>query len=212
MLDRTQFYIDGAWVEPAVPRPHQVINPANDAPIATISLGGPDDVARAVAAAKRAFPAFAATTREERIALLERIIAGYQARMGDIAAAISAEMGAPMWLASAAHAPSGMGHFFKALEILKSYDFDRDMASTRIRREPIGVVGMITPWNWPINQIACKVAPALAVGCTMILKPSENAPLDAMILAEILHEAGVPKGVFNLVNGDGGVGRGSALD
>ncbi len=210
MLDRTQFYIDGAWVEPAVPRPHHVINPANDAPIATISLGGPDDVARAVAAAKRAFPAFAATTREERIALLERIITGYQARMGDIAAAISAEMGAPMWLAGAAHAPSGLGHFFKALEILKTYEFDRDMASTRIRREPIGVVGMITPWNWPINQIACKVAPALAVGCTMILKPSENAPLDAMILAEILHEAGVPKGVFNLVNGDG-LGVGQAL-
>lgn len=210
MLERKQFYIDGAWVDPIEARPHDVINPATEEPCARISLGGKADVDRAVAAAKRAFDSFSRSSREERLALLERIVAIYQTRMTQIAEAISMEMGAPMWLANAAQAPSGLSHFAEAIRVLKHYQFERLAGSTLLLREPVGVCGFITPWNWPINQIACKVAPALATGCTMVLKPSENAPLDAMILADILHEAGVPKGVFNLVNGDG-AGVGSAL-
>lgn len=209
-FERTQFFIDGAWVDPVERRPHAIINPANEEPFGTISLGSKADVDRAVAAARRAFPSWAATRREERIALLEKIAALYSARMPDIASAISLEMGAPMWLAEAAHAPSGLAHLVQTIEILKGYAFERRMGSALVVREPVGVCGFITPWNWPINQILCKVAPALAAGCTMILKPSENAPFDGMILADILAEAGLPKGVFNLVNGDG-PGVGAAL-
>ncbi|MBU6405502.1 MAG: aldehyde dehydrogenase family protein [Alphaproteobacteria bacterium] len=208
MRELLKFYIDGHWVDPAAPRAHDVINPATEEPVARISLGSAADVDRAVAAAKRAFETFSQTSVEYRIGLLQKIMAGYQARMGDLATAISEEMGAPMWLAQAAQAPAGLGQFMGTLNALKEYQFEYMMGGVKIRREPIGVCGFITPWNWPMNQIACKVAPALAAGCTMVLKPSEMAPLDAMILAEILHEAGVPPGVFNLVNGDGpGVGQ-----
>mgnify|MGYP001810135302 FL=1 len=208
MREHLKFYIDGQWVDPVTPRAHDVINPATEEPVARISLGSAADVDKAVAAAKRAFETFSQTSVEYRAELLQKIMAAYQARMGDIATAISQEMGAPMWLAQAAQAPSGLGQFMGTLNALKEYQFEYMMGATKIRREPIGVCGFITPWNWPMNQIACKVAPALAVGCTMVLKPSEMAPLDAMILAEIMHEAGVPPGVFNLVNGDGpGVGQ-----
>jgi aldehyde dehydrogenase (NAD+) len=207
MIERLHFYIDGAWVAPVTPRTHEVINPATEEPIARISLGSAADVDKAVAAAKRAFETYSLTSRDERIALLEKIIALYQARLPEIAEAISSEMGAPMWLANAAQAPAGLGQLMGALNALKEYEFEYSKGKTRIVREPIGVCALITPWNWPMNQIACKVGPALAAGCTMILKPSEMAPLDAMILADVIHEAGVPKGVFNLVNGDGpGVG------
>ncbi|MGE0044726.1 MAG: aldehyde dehydrogenase family protein [Hyphomonadaceae bacterium] len=203
MREHLKFYIDGQWVDPVTPRTHDVINPATEEPIARISLGSAADVDTAVTAAQRAFDSFSRTSKEERAALLGKIIEVYQRRMGEVAAAISSEMGAPMWLASAAQAPSGLGHFAEALRLLNTYEFERSMNGTRILREPVGVCGFITPWNWPVNQIACKVAPALAVGCTMVLKPSELAPLNAILITEILHEAGVPKGVFNLVNGDG---------
>ncbi|MFN8640441.1 MAG: aldehyde dehydrogenase family protein [Candidatus Binatia bacterium] len=203
MTHALQFYIDGAWVDPLTPRTLDVINPATEEPIGRISLGSPADVDRAVAAARAAFETWSTTGREERAAVLERIIAGYAARLDEIAAVISREMGAPMWLAKAAQAPAGLAHFKQTLAVLRTYAFSEQRGKTRIVREPVGVCGFITPWNWPINQIACKVAPALAAGCTMVLKPSEIAPLDAILFAEILHDAGVPKGVFNLVNGDG---------
>lgn len=208
MKDYLQFYINGAWVDPATPRTIEVENPATEEPFARISLGSKADVDAAVAAAKAAFPSFSQTSVEYRADLLDKITAGFQARMGDIAEAISDEMGAPMWLAQAAQAPIGLGHFANTAAILRNYQFEEMKGTTLLRKEPIGVCGFITPWNWPANQIACKVAPALAAGCTMVLKPSEIAPLDAMIVAEIIHEAGVPAGVFNLVNGDGpGVGQ-----
>ena len=204
MRDHLQFYIDGAWVDPAGGvTPLDVINPATEESAGRIAMGAKADVDKAVAAAKAAFPAWAATSREDRLAVLERIVAEYQKRFGDMADAITTEMGAPAWLAQRAQAPMGMAHFQTAIEILKSYKFEDDRGKTVIAKEPIGVCGFITPWNWPVNQIACKVAPAMAVGCTMVLKPSEVAPFSAIVFAEILHAAGVPKGVFNLVNGDG---------
>ncbi len=207
MRNYRQFYIYGAWVDPAAPKSLDVINPATEKPCGQISLGAQADVDRAVAAAKRAFVSFGHTTREDRLALLGRIAEVYKRRYNDMAAAITEEMGAPVSLSQNAQAAIGIGHFQAAQAILQSYVFEEMRGTTLIAREPIGVCGFITPWNWPINQIACKVAPALAVGCTMVLKPSEIAPFSAWILAEILHEAGVPPGVFNLVNGDGqGVG------
>ncbi|MCC6847500.1 MAG: aldehyde dehydrogenase family protein [Deltaproteobacteria bacterium] len=203
MREYLDFYIDGQWVKPAVPKTLDVVSPATEEVIGRISLGGAADVDRAVAAARKAFETFSRTSREERVALLERILAAYQARLGEIAEAISLEMGAPMWLANAAQAPSGLAHLMQAIEILKGYGFVENKGTTRVLREPVGVCGFITPWNWPVNQIMCKVAPALAAGCTMVLKPSEIAPLNAILLAQALHEAGVPAGVFNLVNGDG---------
>ena len=202
-----KFYIDGAWVAPVEMRTIDVINPATEAVIGQIPLGSAADVDRAVAAARAAFPAYAATSREERMALLQRIIDVYKRRFAEMGAAISEEMGAPLTFATKFQAGAGMGHFRTALDILKTFPFEETIGTTQVVREPIGVAGMITPWNWPANQIACKVAPALASGCTMVLKPSELAPYSALLLAEILHEAGVPKGVFNLINGDGaGVG------
>ena len=180
-----------------------VVNPATEAVCGRISLGAQADVDHAVAAAKRAFPSFSRTSRQERIELIQSIMAEYQKRIGDMAAAITEEMGAPAWLANAAQAPSGVGHFAAALAVLKDYQFDRPHGSWLLAKEPIGVCAFITPWNWPANQIACKLAPAIAVGCTMVLKPSEVAPFSGQIFAEVLHAAGVPKGVFNLVNGDG---------
>lgn len=207
MIVKKQFYINGAWVDPTTEREHQIINPSTEEAIATISLGSSADVDLAVAAAKVAFETYSVSSREERISYLEKIIALMSERMGDFAEAISSQMGAPMWLANAAQVPAGIGHFMQALSILKSYEFESKIGNSHLVREPIGVCALITPWNWPLNQIGCKVGPALATGCTMVLKPSENAPLDAMILAQIIHDAGVPKGVFNLINGDGpGVG------
>ena len=203
MSNRQKFYINGEWVQPSTDATLEVINPATEEPIDTIALGGPQDVDKAVAAAKAAFETYSQTSREERVALMERIIGTYSARMGDVAAVISQEMGAPMGLAKAAQAPAGLGHFMTTLEVLKTYEFEEDIGTSHIVREPAGVCGFITPWNWPINQIACKVAPALAAGCTMVLKPSEVAPFNAILFAEVMDEAGVPPGVFNLVNGDG---------
>jgi aldehyde dehydrogenase (NAD+) len=203
MTDHLKFYIDGQWVDPIGTATLDVINPATEESIGRIAMGNAEDVNRAVAAARRAFETFSRTTKAERIALLERVIEVYKKRLPDLAAAISEEMGAPLKLAGAAQAPSGLGHFMSTLDVLRNYEFEEDIGTSHVIREPVGVCGLITPWNWPINQIACKVAPALAVGCTMVLKPSEVAPVNAIIFAEILHEAGVPAGVFNLVNGDG---------
>jgi aldehyde dehydrogenase (NAD+) len=198
-----QFYIDGQWVAPLTSDTLDVINPATEQPIAKIAMGGADDVDAAVAAAKAAFETFSLTSKEERLALLDSIIGVYAGRMEELADIISQEVGAPLWLAQAAQAAAGLGHLATARGILADFEFERPMGTTLIVREPIGVVGMITPWNWPLNQIACKVAPAIATGCTMVLKPSEVAPLNAILFAEIMDAAGVPKGVFNLVNGDG---------
>jgi aldehyde dehydrogenase (NAD+) len=201
-----EFYIDGQWVRPAQPgKTLDVVNPATEQVFARVSAGTAADVDRAVAAARRAFETYGRTSREDRVALLERIIAAYQKRLETIAETISSEMGAPMSLAKGAQAPAGLGHLKQTLAVLKNYDFVETKGTTRILREPVGVCGLITPWNWPMNQIMCKVAPALAAGCTMVLKPSEIAPLSGILTAEILHEAGVPAGVFNLVNGEGPV-------
>lgn len=203
MSNQLKFYINGEWVDPSTNDRLDVINPATEQSIGQIAMGGPQDVDRAVAAARSAFESYSQTTKEERIALLESIIAKYTQRMGEVATAISEEMGAPLGLANAAQAPAGLGHFMTMLEVLKNFEFEEDIGTSHIIKEPAGVCGLITPWNWPLNQIACKVAPALAAGCTMILKPSEVAPLNAILFAEILHDAGVPAGVFNLINGDG---------
>ncbi len=210
MLERLQFYIDGEWVDPAEPRTLDVINPATEAVYGRISLGSAADVDKAVAAAKRAFESYSQTTREQRIDLLQAILDEFTKRHDDIAEAIMDEMGAPWDLAKGAQALSGPQHVKAALKALKDFEFEERIGTTNIVREPIGVCGLITPWNWPINQIAVKVAPALAAGCTMVLKPSEIAPFDAIVFAEVLDAAGVPAGVFNLVNGDG-PGVGSAI-
>jgi aldehyde dehydrogenase (NAD+) len=203
MREYLQFYIDGQWVDPVTPKTLEVINPANEEVCGHISLGSAEDVDRAVKAARRAFETWSVTSREERIGVLERIVAEYQRRFDDMAKAITEEMGAPAWLAQRAQAAIGIGHLSTAIEVLRNYKFEEDRGSTRIAKEPIGVCGFITPWNWPINQIATKVAPALATGCTMVLKPSEVAPFSGYIWSEILDAAGVPAGVFNMVNGDG---------
>ena len=203
MRDCRHFYIDGKWVAPSEPKDLTVANPATEAPIATISLGNRDDVDRAVAAARNAFASYSETAPEQRLAFLRRIIEVYQAKSEAMAETISLEMGAPISLARKAQAPAGLGHLAEAARVLEHFRFEELRGSTLMRKEPIGVCGLITPWNWPMNQIACKVAPALAVGCTMVLKPSEMAPLSAYLFAQIIDEAGLPPGVFNLVNGDG---------
>ncbi|MEQ9462613.1 MAG: aldehyde dehydrogenase family protein [Haliea sp.] len=203
MREYLQFYINGEWVDPARPNPHDVINPATEEVCAHISLGSEEDVDRAVAAARTAFETWGYSSREERIAVLERCVATYEKYYNDMADAIREEMGAPKSLAVAAQAHAGLGHLQEALRVLRAFSFEEDLGEHRVFKEPIGVCGLITPWNWPVNQIGCKVAPALAVGCTMILKPSEVAPLSGYLFAKIMHEAGVPAGVFNLVNGDG---------
>lgn len=204
-MDTTKFYINGAWVDPLGGETLDVVNPATEQSVAKIALGTTGDVDRAVEAARAAFVTFGRTSKEERIALLGRILQAYQARAEEMAKAVSDEMGAPMWLATAAQVPAGMGHIATTMEILKNFNFEEDRGNTRIVKEPVGVCGLITPWNWPLNQISCKVAPALAAGCTMVLKPSEVAPLSGMLFAQVLHDAGVPAGVFNLVNGTGPV-------
>ena len=210
MLEKLQFYIDGKWVDPVEPRTLDVINPATEEVYGRISIGSAADVDKAVVAAARAFESYSKTTREERVDLLSSILDVFKKRYDDIADAIMNEMGAPVTLARNAQAASGPQHFKAALKALKDYKFEEQLGTTLVVKEPIGVCGLITPWNWPMNQIAVKVAPALAAGCTMILKPSEIAPFDAIIFAEVLDEAGVPAGVFNLINGDG-PGVGTAL-
>lgn len=203
MKDCRNFYIDGNWAVPEKAQDLDIINPANEEPIATISLGSTADVDSAVAAARNAWSSFSETSVEERLALLLRIIAVYKARQEEMAETISREMGCPISLSRAAQAPAGLAHLLEIVKVLENYKFEKLQGSTLMRQESIGVCGLITPWNWPMNQIAAKVAPALASGCTMVLKPSEIAPLSAILFAEILHEAGTPPGVFNLVNGDG---------
>ena len=203
-------YIDGAWIDSEGGTRHAVIDPSTEQPVSEITLGSKADVDKAVAAARKAFDSYSQTSVEDRVALLERIIAEYKARIPDLAAATSEEMGAPIGFATAAQAPAGLGHFIGTLAALKAFSFEEKVGKARVVHEPLGVVAMITPWNWPLNQMCAKIAPALAAGDTMILKPSEEAPGCAMILAEILDKAGVPAGVFNLVNGDG-PGVGAAL-
>ncbi len=203
MREYMKFYIDGKWVDPVTPKSIDVINPATEEVAGHISGGSAADVDKAVKAARKAFETYSQTTREERIDLLQRILAEYQKRFGEIATAITEEMGAPASLAQRAQAAIGIGHLSTGIEVLKNFKFDEDRGTTRIVKEPIGVCGMITPWNWPINQIACKVVPALATGCTMVLKPSEEAPFSGYLWAEVMHAAGVPAGVFNLINGTG---------
>ncbi|MEH3107703.1 MAG: aldehyde dehydrogenase family protein [Sphingomonas fennica] len=201
-------YIDGAWVPSEGGTRHAVINPATEQPCTEITLGTQADVDKAVVAARRAFETFSQTSKQERIALLQRIIAEYQKRVPDIAEAIATEMGCPISIAKTAQAGSGLGHLGSALKALEAYEFEEAIGDNKVVREPIGVVALITPWNWPMNQIVAKVSPALAAGCTMILKPSEEAPGSAAIFAEVMDAAGVPAGVFNLVQGDGpGVGE-----
>ena len=205
MLNKTEFYIDGEWVKPVEKNDCDVINPATEEACAVISLGSKADVDRAVAAARRAFVTYSQTSQEERIALIEKLLEIMGRRNEDMAQAISVEMGAPISLARSAQAGSGPFHVKGFLKALATYSFEEEFndRGERIVHEPIGVCGLITPWNWPVNQIALKVVPALAVGCTCVLKPSEIAPLSAIVFAEMIDEAGFPKGVFNLVNGEG---------
>lgn len=198
-----KFYINGEWVPSEGGTMLDVVNPANEEVYAQIALGTEADVDKAVAAANAAFESWSRTSKEERLGYFAKIIEVMQRRLPDLATAISDEMGAPMWWANLAQAPAGLGHMMTAAKILESYEFEETRGNNLIVKEPIGVCGFITPWNWPLNQITCKVGPAIAAGCTMVLKPSEIAPVDAIIFAEILDEAGLPKGVFNLVNGDG---------
>jgi len=203
MNDCRKFYVDGKWISPEAGRDFSVINPATEEPIATISLGSAADVDKAVAAAREAFESYSDTTVDQRLMLLQRIIEVYKGKSEKMAQAISTEMGAPISLSRKAQVPAGLGHLLEVVKVLGHFQFEELKGSTLMRKEAIGVCGLITPWNWPMNQIACKVAPALAAGCTMVLKPSELAPLSAYLFAQILDEAGVPPGVFNLVNGDG---------
>jgi len=203
MTQNLKFFIDGAWVDPAAPRSLDVINPATEESCATISVGSAADVDRAVAAARKAFPKWTLSTREERLKLLRRVLEIYNSRYDEIAAAVSMEMGAPLSFAKGAQAWAGQVHLEATIKALEDFKFSEQRGTTRVVKEGIGVVGLITPWNWPLNQIVCKVAPAIAAGCTMVLKPSEIAPLSGLIFAEIMEQAGTPKGVFNLVNGEG---------
>jgi aldehyde dehydrogenase (NAD+) len=197
------FYIDGVWVAPVASNPYDVINPATETAWAQISLGSKADVDRAVASAKAAFPSYSLTTRDERLQLLKNMLAAYNDRYEDIAQAVMKELGAPITWSRDAQTWSGQQHLMATIKALEEFHFEEKRGSSLILREPIGVCALITPWNWPLNQIVCKVAPALAAGCTVVLKPSEMAPISAMIFAEVVDAAGVPKGVFNLVNGNG---------
>ena len=199
-----QFYINGHWVAPADGAgSHTVINPATEQSLGELAMGGAADIDAAISAAAAAFPAFSAEPLETRLGYLERIAEGYQARLEDIAQAISQEMGAPISLARKVQAPMGLGHLKTTLAVARDFPFEEQLGQAQIRRAAAGVCALITPWNWPMNQVMCKVAPAIAAGCTMVLKPSEFAPLSAQILAEIMDEAGLPAGVFNMVHGDG---------
>lgn len=203
MSNHLKFFINGEWVEPVVPVALDVIDPSTEEPFTQIALGSKADVDKAVAAAKAAFPAFSRWTQAERLALLKRILWEYEKRAEDIAQAVSREMGAPIAFARDSQVAAGHGHLSATITALETYKFTEDRGTTRIVKEPIGVVALITPWNWPLNQITCKVGPAIATGCTMVLKPSEIAPISGVIFAEVMEAAGVPKGVFNMVNGTG---------
>jgi aldehyde dehydrogenase (NAD+) len=205
MREYLKFYIDGKWVDPVEPKTTNTINPATEEVSGKIALGSATDVDRAVKAARKAFASWSQTTREQRLALLQRILEEYQKRVGDLAAAVTEEMGAPKGLANGFQVGLGMGHLNTAIEVLKNFKFEEQRGATMIVKEPIGVCGMITPWNWPINQVTVKVFPALATGCTIVLKPSQESHFSACILAEIFHAAGVPAGVFNLIQGKGSV-------
>lgn len=198
-----KFYINGKWVKPEGRPSHEVINPATESVLALISMGTAEDVDAAARAARAAFPVWSASSKAERLAVLGKIVEGIKARSDELAEAISDEMGAPLGFAKSAQVGAGMAHFVTAMKILENYEFAETRGSTQIIRESAGVCGFITPWNWPLNQVACKVAPALAAGCTMVLKPSELAPISAYLLAEIIADCGLPPGCFNLVNGDG---------
>ncbi|MET1755326.1 aldehyde dehydrogenase family protein [Novosphingobium sp. RD2P27] len=203
MRNYTQFYIDGQWVDPIEPKTAEVINPATEEVSGTISLGSVADVDKAVAAARRAFATYGVTSAKERLELLEAIQAEYLKREEELGLAIMEEMGAPRSLACGFHTMLGKGHLSTAIEVLKEFKFEEQRGVTLVRKEPIGVCGLITPWNWPMNQTCVKVFPALAAGCTMILKPPQLAPYSAHLLAEIIHDAGVPAGVFNMIQGKG---------
>ena len=200
-----KFYIDGRWTDPAQSKTLDVTNPATEEVCGRISAGSAADVDRAVAAARGAFETWGWSSREDRLALLERIVVEFGKRVGDMAEAITEEMGAPTWLAQGTQSPIGINHFKSAIKVLETYEFEEDRGTSHIVKEPIGVCGFITPWNWPIHQICAKVAPALAVGCTVVLKPSEESPFSGQIFAEILEAAGTPPGVFNLIQGEGPV-------
>jgi aldehyde dehydrogenase (NAD+) len=207
MREYLKFYIDGQWVDPVRPNTLDVDNPTTEQVSGKISLGSDADVDKAVRAARKAFATWSQTSREERLDVLQAILDEYQKRAGDLADAVTEEMGAPPSLAAGPQVNMGLGHLATAIDVLKNFQFEERHGCTLVVKEPIGVCGLITPWNWPINQIACKVFPALATGCTMILKPSEVAPYSAQIFTEIIDAAGVPAGVYNLVYGDGpGVG------
>ena len=203
MRKYTQFYIDGKWIDPLTPNSFDVTNPADETIAGVISLGSKSDVDKAVVAARGAFTSFSRFSRQERLELLENILNTYNKYYDDIALAISEEMGAPLPFSIEDQASCGTGHLQAAINALKSFQFEEDKGSTRVYKEPIGVCAFITPWNWPINQITCKVAPAVATGCTMLLKPSEIAPFSAYLFSQVMDEAGVPGGVFNMINGDG---------
>jgi len=203
MNHHLHFYIDGQWTPPALAATLDVVDPASERPYTAISVGSKADVDKAVAAAKRAFPSYSLSSREQKLALLERVLAAYNRRAEDLARAVSQEMGAPLPFAREAQVWAGRVHLEATIEALRTYEFSRVRGGTLIVEEPIGVCALITPWNWPLNQIVCKVAPALAAGCTVVLKPSEIAPISGVVFAEIVDEAGAPAGVFNLVNGDG---------
>ncbi|MGE0724751.1 MAG: aldehyde dehydrogenase family protein, partial [Alphaproteobacteria bacterium] len=205
MQHEREHYVDGAWVAPLEPKLLDVVDPSTEEAFTKIAVGGPKDVDRAVAAARAAFPSFAQTSRKDRLDLLKAMLSEYDKRREDIAATLSQEMGAPIKLARERQAATGTGHLKRMIQVLEEYKFEELQGTTMIAREPIGVVGLITPWNWPINQIVCKVAPAIAAGCTMVLKPSEVAPLNAIIWSEMMHAAGVPKGIYNMIQGEGGV-------
>ena len=202
-MEKLKFYIDGAWVDPAVPSTLGIVNPATEETFAQVSLGSRSDVDRAVKAARRAFATYSVTSVEQRLSWLQKIIEGFRARLPELARMMTLEMGAPITFATQRQATVALFHFEEAARVLAAYKFEERMGNGIIRREPIGVCGLITPWNWPLNQVASKTAPALATGCTVVLKPSEIAPLSAMLLAEIIDDAGLPAGAFNLVNGDG---------
>lgn len=203
MEKNLKFYIDGAWVDPAVPSSLGIVNPATEETFAQISLGSRQDVDRAAQAARGAFATYSRVSVEERLACLRKIIAGFKARLPELARTMTLEMGSPITFSTERQATVALFHFEEAARVLAQYKFEERMGNGIVRREPIGVCGLITPWNWPLNQVASKVAPALATGCTVVLKPSEIAPLSSMLFAEIVHDAGIPAGVFNLVNGDG---------
>lgn len=202
-MNNLKFYVDGMWVTPLSSRTLDVINPATEEAFTRIALGSAEDIDRAVKAAASAFPAWSQSSREERLLLLRRILEIYNSRWDEIAEAVSTEMGAPLAFAKSAQVWAGQVHLEATIKALEDFHFVEQRGTSRIMREAIGTVGLITPWNWPLNQIVCKVAPAIAAGCTMVLKPSEIAPVSGLIFAEIMAEAGTPKGVFNLVNGDG---------